>query len=76
MEEELCDIASGAADDLLFDERFAEVISKAVAQDPDVACDEELVEMKKFVRGQMKMAKETPETTQDVLREHETEIGL
>jgi hypothetical protein len=35
-----------------------------------------MVEMKKFVRGQMKMAKDAPETSQDVLREHEAEIGF
>lgn len=68
--------ANEAVDDVLFTERFAEAVSHAVTQDPDVVCDEELMEMKKFVRAQMKLAKDAPETSQDVLREHEVEIGL
>ncbi|KAH0285974.1 hypothetical protein M436DRAFT_84979 [Aureobasidium namibiae CBS 147.97] len=68
--------ANEAVEDILFGERLAAAISNAVAQDPDVVCDEELMEMKKFVRAQMKLAKDAPETSQDVLREHEVEIGL
>jgi hypothetical protein len=76
VEQLVYETATEAADDLLFTERFAEAIGNAVTQDPDVACNEEMVEMKKFVRGQMKMAKDAPETSQDVLREHEAEIGF
>jgi hypothetical protein len=76
VEQLVYETATEAADDLLFNERFAEAIGNAVTQDSDVACNEEMVEMKKFVRGQMKMAKDAPETSQDVLREHEAEIGF
>lgn len=76
MEQLVYETATEAADDLLFTERFAEAIGNAVTQDADVACNEEMVEIKKFVRGQMKMAKDAPETSQDVLREHEAEIGF
>jgi hypothetical protein len=76
VEQLVYETATEAADDLLFTERFAEAIGHTVTQDPDVACNEEMVEMKKFVRGQMKMAKDAPETSQDVLREHEAEIGF
>jgi hypothetical protein len=69
-------MATEAADDVLYTEKFAEAISHAVARDPDIVCDEELTEMKKFVRVQMKLSKDAPETSQDVLREHEAEIGL
>jgi hypothetical protein len=69
-------MATEAADDLLSGEEFAEAIRHAVDLDPDIVCDEELVEMKKFVRVQMKLSKDAPETAQDVLREHEAEIGL
>lgn len=75
VEQLVYETATEAADDLLFTERFAEAIGNAVTQDPDVAYNEEMVEMKKFVRGQMKMAKDAPETSQDVLREHEAEIA-
>jgi len=76
MEGDIANLAMDTAEEALFGERFAEAISHTVSQDPDVVCDEELMEMKKFVRAQMKLAKDAPETSQDVLREHEVEIGL
>ncbi|CAD0114455.1 unnamed protein product [Aureobasidium uvarum] len=76
IEGDIYDTATEAADNLLFSARFAEAISNAVVQDPNIACDDELTEVKKFVRRQMKVAKDAPENSQDVLREHEAEIGF
>ncbi|KAH0369257.1 hypothetical protein KCU65_g3490, partial [Aureobasidium melanogenum] len=76
IEGDIYDTATEAAENLLLSTKFAEAISNAVEQDPDIVCDEELIEMKKFVRRQMKVAKDAPESSQDVIREHEAEIGF
>lgn len=68
--------ASEAAQYLLSTSEFADAIRDAVTQELNVTNCDELVEMTKFVRQQMKLAKDAPETAQDVLREHEVEIGL
>ncbi|KEQ65734.1 uncharacterized protein M437DRAFT_81587 [Aureobasidium melanogenum CBS 110374] len=76
IEGDIYDTATEAAENLLLSTKFAEAISNVVVQDPDIICDEELIEMKKFVRRQMKVAKDAPESSQDVIREHEAEIGF
>ncbi|KAH0254817.1 hypothetical protein KCU91_g17801, partial [Aureobasidium melanogenum] len=76
IEGDIYDTATEAAENLLLSTKFAEAISNAVVQDPDIICDEELIEMKKFVRRQMKVAKDAPESSQDIIREHEAEIGF
>ncbi|THZ63381.1 hypothetical protein D6C86_03211, partial [Aureobasidium pullulans] len=38
--------------------------------------DDEWMEIKEFVLRQMKAAKDAPESSQDILREHEAEIGF
>lgn len=75
IEGDIYDTATEAAENLLLSTKFAEAISNAVVQNPDIICDEDLVEMKKFVRRQMKAAKDAPESSQDIIREHEAEIG-
>ncbi|KAK6003814.1 hypothetical protein QM012_009585 [Aureobasidium pullulans] len=76
IEGDIYDTATEAVENLFVSEKFAEAISNAVEQHPDIVCDDELIEMKKFVRRQMKVAKDAPESSQDVLREHEAEIGF
>lgn len=80
LEGDICDTATEAVENLFTSERFDdainEAINDAVERDPDILCDDELIEMKKFVRRQMKVAKDAPESSQDVLREHEAEIGF
>lgn len=76
IEGDIYDTATEAAENLLLSTKFAEAISNAVEQNPDIICDEDLVEMKKFVRRQMKAAKDAPESSQDIIREHEAEIGF
>lgn len=71
---------SEATEELLSTPKFSEIIRDAIrdaiAQELNVPDCDELVEMTKFVGAQMKLAKEAPQTAQDVLREHEAEIGL
>lgn len=76
IEGDMYDTATEAVENLFASERFAEAINDAVERDPDIICDDELIEMKKFVRRQMKVAKDAPESSQDVIREHEAEIGF
>ncbi|KAG9518862.1 hypothetical protein KCV07_g5275, partial [Aureobasidium melanogenum] len=76
IEGDIYNTATEAAENLLLSTKFAEAISNAVVQNPDIICDEDLVEMKKFVRRQMKAAKDAPESSQDIIREHEAEIGF
>ncbi|KAG9642815.1 hypothetical protein KCU64_g12010, partial [Aureobasidium melanogenum] len=76
IEGDIYDTATEAAENLLLSTKFAEAISNAVVQNPEIVCDEELVEIKKFVRRQMKVAKDAPESSQDIIREHEAEIGF
>lgn len=76
IEGDLYDKATEVLENLLASDRFAEAINDAVVRDPDIVCDDELIEMKKFVRRQMKVAKDAPESSQDVIREHEAEIGF
>ncbi|KAG9588415.1 hypothetical protein KCU77_g8730, partial [Aureobasidium melanogenum] len=76
IEGDIYDTATEAAENLLLSTKFAEAISNAVVQNPEIICDEEMIEMMKFVRRQMKVAKDAPESSQDVIREHEAEIGF
>lgn len=45
-------------------------------RDVDFDDDDEWMEIKEFVLRQMKAAKDAPESSQDILREHEAEIGF
>jgi hypothetical protein len=68
--------ANEAAKVQLSTSEFHEAVSEAVAQELNITSREELKEMTQFVRLQMKLSKNAPETSQDILREHEVEIGL
>lgn len=78
MEEFACGEAAEATRDLFLysDSDFYERFSMTVARELDVTSREELRELTKFVRLQMKLARDAPETSQDILREHEVEIGF
>jgi len=80
LEETIGYTTDNAFEDLLSSSKLSEVIRDAIrdaiAQELNVPDCDELVEMTKFVGAQMKLAKEAPQTAQDVLREHEVEIGL
>jgi hypothetical protein len=78
MQEFACYEASDATSNLFSysESMFREAFSDAVAQELDVTSREELREMTKFIRLQMKLSNDAPETSQDVLREHEVDIGL
>ena len=56
-------------------DNFDNAVRNIITQDFNVMNCDELVEMANFVRLQMKATKDAPETAQDVLREHEAEIG-
>ena len=64
------------AKNLLSTSDFAGAVSDTIAQELNVSDCGELREMTEFVRLQMKMAKAAPETSRDILREHEVETGL
>ena len=76
MEEFVRDEASAVVNELISYSGFAESIREIVTRDFNVTNFDELAEMTKFVRQQMKLAKDVPETSQDILREHEAEIGF
>jgi hypothetical protein len=52
-----------------------EVVREHVHNQPDAFLDEEMIEVKKYCLARMKAEKDAPESSQDFLREHGTEIG-
>ncbi|THW73120.1 hypothetical protein D6D19_05925 [Aureobasidium pullulans] len=75
-EGDMYDIANDAADGLLEPEQLREAMSVVFESRPETVFGEKWMEIKEFVLRQMKAAKDAPESSQDILREHEAEIGF
>ncbi|THX44863.1 hypothetical protein D6D10_00191 [Aureobasidium pullulans] len=75
-EGDMYDIANDATDGLLEPEQLREAMSVVFESRPETVFGEKWMEIKEFVLRQMKAAKDAPESSQDILREHEAEIGF
>jgi hypothetical protein len=75
-EGDMYDIANDATDGLLEPEQLREAMSVVFESRPETVFGEKWMEIKEFVLRQMKAAKDGPESSQDILREHEAEIGF
>lgn len=76
LDSQVWDVAYDAVDEALTGEKFNDAVRDALACNPDIFLSDEMIEVRDHVLAQIKAEKNAPESSQDVLREHEAEIGL